>query len=91
MIVRISGEDQYLLADEYSEELKQLESAVVSVVDAGRAERLRRPLRGAARLRAHPRHDHRRSGDRELPADTAARGPQLRGGPQGVHGRWPHP
>ena len=38
MIVRISGEDQYLLADEYSEELKQLESAVVSVVDAGRAD-----------------------------------------------------
>ena len=37
MIVRISGEDQYLLADEYSEELKQLEGAVVSVVDAGRA------------------------------------------------------
>jgi hypothetical protein len=38
MIVRISGENQYLLADEYSEELKQLESAVVSVVDAGRAD-----------------------------------------------------
>jgi hypothetical protein len=38
MIVRISGEDQYLLADEYSEELRQLESAVSSVVDAGRAE-----------------------------------------------------
>ena len=38
MIVRISGEDQYLLADEYSEELKRLESAVVSVVDAGRAD-----------------------------------------------------
>jgi hypothetical protein len=38
MIVRISGEDQYLLADEYAEELKRLESAVVGVVDAGRAD-----------------------------------------------------
>jgi hypothetical protein len=38
MIVRISGEDQYLLADEYSEELKRLEGAVVGVVDAGRAD-----------------------------------------------------
>jgi hypothetical protein len=36
MIVRISGEDQYLLADEYSDELNKLESAVIGVVDGGR-------------------------------------------------------
>jgi len=36
MIVRISGEDQYLLPDEDAQRLKELEGAVVSVVDGGR-------------------------------------------------------
>ena len=36
MIVRISGEDQYLLPDEDAQRLKELEEAVVSVVDGGR-------------------------------------------------------
>jgi len=35
MIVRISGEDQYRLNDGDSEELNELESAVVAAVDAG--------------------------------------------------------
>jgi effector-binding domain-containing protein len=38
MIVRISGEDQYLLADGDSERLNELENAVVSIVDSGREE-----------------------------------------------------
>ena len=36
MIVRISGEDQYLLPDSASERFHELESAVVTLVDAGR-------------------------------------------------------
>jgi hypothetical protein len=36
MIVRISGEDQYRLADSEAERLNELESAVVSVVEGGR-------------------------------------------------------
>jgi hypothetical protein len=36
MIVRISGEGQYELADDDKDRLNELESAVVSVVDAGR-------------------------------------------------------
>ncbi|MGO9489392.1 MAG: PspA-associated protein PspAA [Solirubrobacteraceae bacterium] len=35
MIVRISGEDQFVLADSESEYLNQLESAVVEAVEAG--------------------------------------------------------
>jgi hypothetical protein len=35
MIVRISGEGQYRLADGDSERLNELESAVVSIVDGG--------------------------------------------------------
>ena len=35
MIVRISGEDQYRLADSDAEQLNQLENAVVSVVEGG--------------------------------------------------------
>jgi PspAA-like protein len=36
MIVRISGEDQYRLADEDADRLNELENAVVAVVDGGR-------------------------------------------------------
>jgi hypothetical protein len=36
MIVRISGEDQYRLADDDAARLNELENAVVSIVDAGR-------------------------------------------------------
>ena len=36
MIVRISGEDQYLLPDGDSARLNELENAVVSVVEGGR-------------------------------------------------------
>jgi hypothetical protein len=36
MIVRISGEDQYRLADADAEELKRLENAVAAIVDSGR-------------------------------------------------------
>jgi PspA-Associated protein len=36
MIVRISGEDQYLLPDDASGKLKAQEDAVVSVVEGGR-------------------------------------------------------
>ena len=36
MIVRISGEDQYVLPDTASERLHELESVVVTVVDGGR-------------------------------------------------------
>jgi hypothetical protein len=36
MIVRISGEDQYRLADSDAEELKRLENAVAAIVDSGR-------------------------------------------------------
>ena len=36
MIVRISGEDQYVLPDSASERLNELESAVVTLVDGGR-------------------------------------------------------
>lgn len=36
MIVRISGEDQYRLADSESERLNELENAVVAVVEGGR-------------------------------------------------------
>jgi hypothetical protein len=36
MIVRISGEDQYVLADSDSERLNELENAVVAVVEGGR-------------------------------------------------------
>jgi hypothetical protein len=35
MIVRISGEDQYVLADGDSERLNELENAVVAVVEGG--------------------------------------------------------
>jgi hypothetical protein len=36
MIVRISGEDQYLLDDERAEHLNELESAVITLVESGR-------------------------------------------------------
>jgi hypothetical protein len=36
MIVRISGEDQYLLPDEDGARLNELEGAVVAIVDRGR-------------------------------------------------------
>jgi hypothetical protein len=36
MIVRISGEDQYLLPDSASSQLNELESTVVGVVEGGR-------------------------------------------------------
>jgi hypothetical protein len=36
MIVRISGEDQYLLPDSESERLTELEKAVVAIVEGGR-------------------------------------------------------
>jgi 23S rRNA A2030 N6-methylase RlmJ len=36
MIVRISGEGQYRLADSDSERLNELENGVVSIVDGGR-------------------------------------------------------
>ncbi len=36
MIVRISGEDQYRLPDEEAEHVKELEDAVVAVVEGGR-------------------------------------------------------
>jgi hypothetical protein len=36
MIVRISGEDQYLLPDSASQRLNELESAVVTLVEGGR-------------------------------------------------------
>jgi hypothetical protein len=36
MIVRISGEDQYRLADDESQRLNELENAVVAVVEGGR-------------------------------------------------------
>jgi PspA-Associated protein len=36
MIVRISGEDQYRLADADSARVNELEKAVVAIVDAGR-------------------------------------------------------
>jgi hypothetical protein len=36
MIVRISGEDQYRLADEDSVRVNELENAVVAVVEGGR-------------------------------------------------------
>jgi hypothetical protein len=35
MIVRISGEDQYRLADSDSERVSELENAVIAAVDAG--------------------------------------------------------
>ncbi len=35
MIVRISGEDQYRLADEDAQRLNELESAVVAIVESG--------------------------------------------------------
>ena len=35
MIVRISGEDQYRLADEDAQKLNELEAAVIAVVDSG--------------------------------------------------------
>jgi hypothetical protein len=36
MIVRISGEDQYLLPDSEADRLNELENAVVAVVESGR-------------------------------------------------------
>lgn len=36
MIVRISGEDQYRLADEDAAKLNELEAAVIAVVESGR-------------------------------------------------------
>jgi hypothetical protein len=36
MIVRISGEDQYRLADSDAEELKRREDAVAAIVESGR-------------------------------------------------------
>jgi hypothetical protein len=38
MIVRISGEDQYRLADEDAAKLNELEDGVVAVVEGGRAD-----------------------------------------------------
>ena len=38
MIVRISGEDQYRLADEDAAKLNELEDGVVAVVESGRAD-----------------------------------------------------
>jgi effector-binding domain-containing protein len=35
MIVRISGEDQYTLADEDAKKLNELEAAVISIVESG--------------------------------------------------------
>jgi len=54
MIVRISGEDQYRLADDQAARLNELEHAVIDVVEGG--QEVRAGLRRAARLRAHERH-----------------------------------
>jgi hypothetical protein len=63
MIVRISGEDQYLLPDEDSEQLNELEKAVISVVDGGREDGFADAYRA---LLDFVRTHGRRLGDDEL-------------------------
>ena len=66
MIVRISGEDQYELADEDYDRLNELENAVVAVVEGGDEDGFADDLRRAARLRARERHARRRRRARRL-------------------------
>jgi hypothetical protein len=61
MIVRISGEGQFDLADEESARLNELENAVIAAVDAGDEEGYRTAF--AALL------DYVRSNGREVPDD----------------------
>jgi hypothetical protein len=63
MIVRISGEDQYELADAEADRLNELERAVIAAVDGGREEGFA-PAYGA--LLDHVRANGTRVADDEL-------------------------
>jgi hypothetical protein len=63
MIVRISGEDQYVLADSDSERLNELENAVVSVVEGGREDGFERAYK---ELLDYVRAQGERVGDDEI-------------------------
>jgi hypothetical protein len=63
MIVRISGEDQYLLPDDAAEQLNGLENVVVAVVEAGRKDGFDEAFRA---LLDYVREHGRRVGDEEL-------------------------
>ncbi len=63
MIVRISGEDQYRLADSEQERLNELESTVSAAIDAGNEADFGEAY---AALLAHVRASGERVGDDEL-------------------------
>lgn len=63
MIVRISGEDQYRLADGESQRLNELESAVVAIVEGGQEDGFADAFRS---LLDYVRANGTRVGDDEL-------------------------
>ena len=76
MIVRISGEDQYRLADEDAARLNELENAVVAVVEGGRRGRASTaPTARCSTSCARNGTARRRRRARGLRRDPAARRP----------------
>jgi len=63
MIVRISGEDQYLLDDADAERLNELENAVVATVESGREDGFEEAYRA---LLDYVRAHGERVGDEEI-------------------------
>jgi hypothetical protein len=63
MIVRISGEDQYRLADGERETINELENAVVSAVEGNREQEFHETYEA---LLTHVRENGQRVGDEEL-------------------------
>jgi len=63
MIVRISGEDQYRLADGESQRLNELENAVIAIVEGGREDGFADAFRS---LLDYVRANGTRIGDDEL-------------------------
>jgi hypothetical protein len=63
MIVRISGEDQYRLADGESQRLNELESAVIAIVEGGQEDGFAEAFRS---LLDYVRANGTRVGDDEL-------------------------
>ena len=60
MIVRISGEGQYRLADSDAERVNELENGVVAIVEGGREDGFADAFGALLRLRARAGHAARR-------------------------------
>jgi hypothetical protein len=63
MIVRISGEDQYRLADEDAQRLNELENAVVAIVESGSEDGFAEAF---AAMLGYVRSNGERIGDEEI-------------------------